>query len=357
MQRSIPDVDGVSADHGLRAFRFASGELQAHERLPAWCEVVNRVARRDLSPASAKAFAVQMTMHWLGCAASDGPPSGPGACVLRMAATHGGAATRGREYLSDGNDDVVLHIQCAGNRLVQQRGRQVVLGPGSALLSSNADVSLISMQESARFISIGVPRALLLTHAPALEDTFMRPLSPDTGVLRLLAAYVGVLDDEAALASAELRHAVAAHIDDLCALAVGATRDAAEIAAGRGLQAARLRAVKADIAQHLSDAALGPVPLAQRQGITPRYLHKLFEREGTTLSRYVLGLRLAAVHRMLSDPRHAALRIGTIAYDNGFNDLSTFNREFRRRFGATPSDVRQAIRRAIRSGSGGCGSP
>lgn len=31
---------------------------------------------------------------------------------------------------------------------------------------------------------------------------------------------------------------------------------------------------------------------------------------------------------------------GSIAFDAGFGDLSTFNCAFRRHFGATPSDVR-----------------
>jgi hypothetical protein len=39
-----------------------------------------------------------------------------------------------------------------------------------------------------------------------------------------------VLDDEDALKTPELRHAVATHIPDLCVLAVAATRDATETA-------------------------------------------------------------------------------------------------------------------------------
>jgi AraC-like DNA-binding protein len=35
-----------------------------------------------------------------------------------------------------------------------------------------------------------------------------------------------------------------------------------------------------------------------------------------------------------------------VAYEAGFGDLSYFNRTFRRRYGATPSDVREAARRA-----------
>jgi AraC-like DNA-binding protein len=41
-------------------------------------------------------------------------------------------------------------------------------------------------------------------------------------------------------------------------------------------------------------------------------------------------------------PRYANWRISTIAHSVGSGDLSTFSREFRRRFGTTPSDVRTA---------------
>jgi AraC-like DNA-binding protein len=43
---------------------------------------------------------------------------------------------------------------------------------------------------------------------------------------------------------------------------------------------------------------------------------------------------------MLSDVRHAGTKISTIAFDAGFNDLSSFYRAFRRRFGALPSEIR-----------------
>lgn len=66
----------------------------------------------------------------------------------------------------------------------------------------------------------------------------------------------------------------------------------------------------------------------------------LFELDGTTLSTFKLGLRLSRVRRMLVGASHASLTISKIAYRAGFNDLSTFNREFRRHFGTTPSEFR-----------------
>jgi AraC-like DNA-binding protein len=78
--------------------------------------------------------------------------------------------------------------------------------------------------------------------------------------------------------------------------------------------------------------------------VTPRYVRKLFESEGTSFSEFVLGQRLARVRSMLEDPRHLGRTISAIAFECGFSDLSYFNRTFRRRYGSTPSDVREQAR-------------
>jgi AraC-like DNA-binding protein len=273
---------------------------------------------------------------------SGGKPGDFGVCVRRLSITGGVSSQRTADLLS--NDDVVLHIQETGSRTVSHRDREAVVGAGGVVLSSNSDVGSVVLPAPARFVTIAVPRRLMLALAPGLEDAFVRPLPASPGVVRLLLGYADALEDEDLQHAPELQHAVATHIHDLCALAIGATRDAAEIAEGRGVRAARLRAIKADIVQNLQDGDVSVTALSARHHIGVRYIQRLFESEGTTLSQFVLGQRLARVHRMLADPRHADRAISTIAYDAGFGDLSTFNREFRRRFGATPSDVRAAER-------------
>ena len=121
---------------------------------------------------------------------------------------------------------------------------------------------------------------------------------------------------------------------------IDATDDAARIAGGRGVRAARLKAIVADIEKNLANGDVRPDALARRHGVSTRYIRKLFEGEGTSLSQFVLGRRLALVRAALVDPRLAHRTIGAIAYDAGFGDLSTFNHAFRRRFGMTPSDLR-----------------
>ncbi|MPZ35826.1 MAG: helix-turn-helix domain-containing protein [Rhodospirillales bacterium] len=99
------------------------------------------------------------------------------------------------------------------------------------------------------------------------------------------------------------------------------------------------------MADRLRQPELTVATVAARHGITPRYVQLLFEGEGTTFSQFVLHQRLARAHRLLSDPRFARHSISTIATEAGFDDISYFNRCFRRRYGATPSDIREQTRR------------
>ncbi len=164
---------------------------------------------------------------------------------------------------------------------------------------------------------------------------FLRPLN-------LLAAYVGSVIYDPVLEARDVRRVISSQLGDLVAVTLGASRDAMAVAAGRGVRAARLRAIKDDIEIHLSDAELSPVAVAQRQHISDSYIRKLFEGEGTTFSEFVLKRRLTRAHRQLSDPRWLGRSILEIAHESGFGDLSYFNRSFKRCYGATPSDVRKA---------------
>jgi AraC-like DNA-binding protein len=132
---------------------------------------------------------------------------------------------------------------------------------------------------------------------------------------------------------------------ELAALAIGSTKPAAETATRRGVRAARLHAIKADITASLGDGRLSADMVAARHNITPRYVRMLFEAEGTSFSEFVLDLRLQHAYRMLVDAHHLARTISAIAFEAGFSDLSYFNRTFRRRYGVPPSEVREQAQR------------
>jgi AraC-like DNA-binding protein len=217
---------------------------------------------------------------------------------------------------------------------------------GDALLATRgAGGFAIVRPTSVRFIGLRVPRRAIAPLVGRLDDTPIRIVPRGTEALDLLLVYANAITAERRLQKPELRRLAVTHIHDLIAATVGATRDALANAEGRGIRAARLRAIMADITANLEDCDLNAADVAERQRVTTRYVHKLFEREGLTFSAFVLDRRLSRAHRFLSEPRLADRKISSVAFDVGFGDLSYFNRVFRRRYGATPSEIKRAAKR------------
>jgi AraC-like DNA-binding protein len=313
----------------LPSFRFSSDVVPAQDRVAALCEVVGRsLLRLDITPLSRDHFRSELQLQAL-----------PGLGVMR------GSAVELRfdrpRHLID-NDDVVLALCLEGETRCSAIGREATIGPGDAALMGGGEGGFCDSIYS-RFVSLRMPQSAVPS-AVRPGDLICRRIPAGTPVLQLLRHYIQFLDDEQALASPDVQRLAVAHVHDLFAATLGATRDEAEIARGRGIRAARLRAIKQDIAAHIDDADLSVVAVAARHRCTRRYIHTLFEAEGTSFTEYVLSERLARAHRMLTDPLRTSEKIATIAYDAGFGDLSHFNRSFRRRYGAAPSDVRAGAR-------------
>ena len=318
--------------------RFSTDAFAERERVTAWRETIRHIVKLDVEPLPGIPFYAHANIRIMPDLAIV---SGSGA--LRKSG-------RTRDLLADGNDTVILQITtCDG--LVSQPGGEVPVAAGDAIVLSNADVSNFTFQSEQSTLGLALPRSLL---APFLHDpdtVFTRTIPKDNGAMRLLKAYVAILEREPALAGEDLQRLAASHVHDLVALALGATPDAAEIARTRGVRAARLHVARTFVMQHIGWDSLSAASVAAHLGVTPRYVHMLFEAAGPSFSEFVLAERLARAHRMLNAPRHAADTISAIAYAVGFGDLSHFNRSFRRRYGCTPSDVRDASRRE-RDGNG-----
>jgi AraC-like DNA-binding protein len=108
------------------------------------------------------------------------------------------------------------------------------------------------------------------------------------------------------------------------------------------VRAARLAAILREIEIRSGDATLSAAATARLHGITARYVHLLLEETGKSFTHHVRDQRLEKAVGLLRDPRWRNRKIAEIAAEAGFTDLSYFNRTFRNRFGATPSDIRSA---------------
>ncbi len=312
-------------------FRLSIEAYPERERAAAWRELYGRkMLRLEIEPLSDVPFQSDLTVRalpGLGIVSGTNSPFRVG---------------RTRELIADGNDGLILQISSTPG-IASQLGREVAVRADDAVLLSNADVGSFIFPAATGVLALSLPHKALAPLVGDLDSALVRPVPRDTEALRLLRRYLGLLEETPS--APDLQHFAVTHVYDLVALALGATRDAAESAKQGGLRAARLNAIKGHIAGNLHRADLTVSKVAVRHGVTPRYVQMLFEAEGTTFSEFLRTRRLAHAHRVLTDLRHADRSVTDIAYGAGFGDLSHFNHAFRRLYGASPSDVRAGASR------------
>jgi len=180
-----------------------------------------------------------------------------------------------------------------------------------------------------------VPRAMIDQRAPWLRQRPHRKLAAGARycdhlrhhMMELMAGAMG--ETETSLLS-----------DSLCNLV--ALASAGDIPADRLEPELQVEALFAFCRQNLHDPELSPQQAADHIGVSLRTLHARFRRTGQSFSRWLLDQRLQGCSVALRDPRQRPRNVSEIAYAWGFNDLSYFNRAFRRRFDMTPRGWRES---------------
>lgn len=242
------------------------------------------------------------------------------------------------------DEGAALLLRPADGVLVVSRGehRAIVGGREAVLLTELAQTTLLPTRVT-RLDCLVMPAAAVGERARGLAEE-LRVFGAEDDALQMLGNYGAAL----------LRGMIPIRTPELLELARHFLCDLVNIMSPervRNRQPAhrpddRLNAIKSDIEARLTDRALSARQIADRHGISLRYLQKLFEDERTTFSEFVLQRRLDRALRMLQSAGAPETNISEIAFGVGFGDLSYFNRTFRRRFGAAPRDVR-ASQRAI----------
>jgi AraC-like DNA-binding protein len=100
----------------------------------------------------------------------------------------------------------------------------------------------------------------------------------------------------------------------------------------------RVLKVKNFIAKNYMDE-MRLATLADIAGMSPSSFSRFFKlRTGRNLSDYIIDMRLGYASRMLVDTSKG---VAEICYDCGFNNLSNFNRIFKKKKGCSPSEFRE----------------
>jgi len=322
---------GVAGDVVPNRLHFSTDALPERDRFPAFCEeIMRRYAALDIMSRGDGPFRGVIEMHRAGVIDVSTRFTTPADYV------------RSPRLLGDGNDSLFVVFCRSGGAYQSQLGCDVKIEPGEAVLCDAGYAGGIHITAESWFSSVRVPRARIAKLLPRINRLAGAKLDRDDVARRLLFAYLDGRLDVSVSDGGSAIQLYGEHIIDLIALALGAEGEKRELVERRSMGAVRCAAILREIETHIEDPDLAESDVAKRLRIMPRDLRVLLEPTGLSFSQHVLEMRLARANEYLRDPRQYERKIAGIAFECGFADLSYFNRAFRRRYGATPSDVRTA---------------
>jgi AraC-like DNA-binding protein len=255
-----------------------------------------------------------------------------------------GAAVRGmRRRTGTGRQDFSwLAASFGGGFELCYNGRSAVLDPGRMAILDPRRTYVTTFAANSEVLWVRIPHALLAAHVSGASQVI---IDGTQGAGRILFDTLkSTLSQAPRLQAGQTRHLADGLVMLVAAAGAGlAAPSAAEAATPRST----LLRVKTFVLDNLADDSLSAESVAEANGLSARYINKLFEREGASLMRFVWTQRLEAARAALADADFGPSSIGAVAYACGFKSASHFSHAFRRHFGHAPRTERRAGRDAV----------
>ena len=312
----------------MKAWRFSTDSYPRAERRQAWREAMTRLRLPLGETPDAEPFrgAVTCLISPLGmdfALMSATPQDISGRNPNQPAAVWLVVLLQGDASFFDGETTVPLEVG------------DIVYGP----TGMNAALRLAT---AFRILFISAPRV-------ALDHRLIAPLSLRVGRMRgdsgLSHVFSGMLrataDTLENLTSEQLRPVELALTEFLVAN-LSAEGSPAAMGGAEAARAAHLHRICQTIETLLAEPDLTLGQVADKDGISPRYLQKLFAQAGQSFSSYLRTRRLERCRLDLSSPICASLSISEICFRWGFNGSAHFSRAFKDQYGVSPRDYRRA---------------
>lgn len=320
----------------LQKIEFSSeslpAELNDRARFSLWHDIYSTNFREmTINSIAEEEFSARMEILKIG-----------EAIALRSDSTVDGIARTPRNISMNPSSDYCITFNSGSAPWVMsQRGRDQICATGDGAFFTTSEPVHYRSAPRNSWISLAMSGQRLRELIPNVDDLLQSPLNLASEPMRYLRSQLTLLLGMDGIGGDPL---LVDHIErslfDLAALALGVGGDAAELARMRGLRAARTQSILAEIRINFANPAFSPGEVARKLGISPRYINELLAETGSNFTDRMNELRLQKARKMLSSPGQDYLKVSDIAIACGFNEVSYFNRRFRARFGASPTQYR-----------------
>ena len=313
----------------MKAWRFSTDEFPQAERQSAWREAMGRLGLPigDI-PDRGAPFSGRVSF-----AAS---PMGIEFALVES----GPQAIQGRYPKQDAA--VWLTVLIDGAATLESDALRVAMTPGTMIYGPTGAPATLRFTETFGALCVKAPHVAL---NPRLLSPMAFRLGAMTGALpaeRILFKLLRAAADDIDTMTTELLRPVELAVTEFLIACFAAENGPIAIGRLGGVRAMHLHRLCQTIETLLNDPALTPERVAAEQGVSPRYMQKLFSAAGETFSQYVKSRRLERCRAELASPAHANASISDICFRWGFNGSAHFSRAFREAYGQSPRDYRRA---------------
>ncbi|MFB7905988.1 helix-turn-helix domain-containing protein [Kitasatospora sp. NPDC056076] len=240
---------------------------------------------------------------------------------------------------------VGVGVQVSGRAVLEQDGRRAAVSAGGFVLYDTARPYSVDYPEGFRTHLFHLPRRLLGVPEHELRQVAGTAVTPAEGYGSVLVPFLNALAAFAHSYPAPVGDRLPGSVADMLSTLV-AQLAAVHTAEVPGAPNEHLvRRVREHIDRNLADTDLSPETIARAHHISVRYLHRLFEGEGVTVSRLIQRRRLDACARELGRRGRTAPTVSAVAQRWGFVNPAHFSRAFRAAYGVSPREWR-ALRTA-----------
>jgi AraC-like DNA-binding protein len=237
----------------------------------------------------------------------------------------------------DSNDFLKVVLQIKGISGFEQGSKKVVLSPLEWSIYDTKQPYRVSVPNGTETLLALVPRENVVTQRIHLDRVLMRKFSGRAGMAKLALQFMISAFDELPVIAPGAEWEIAGALANLIRLSMLA---ASEIQSEISLPQVWRDRIKSHIVRYLRDPELSIDQIAAALNCTKRYVHKVFQAESTSVSEWILRLRLARCREDLRNPARSRNSITEIAYSWGFNNPAHFSKAFEDEYHVSPSCFR-----------------
>jgi AraC-like DNA-binding protein len=258
--------------------------------------------------------------------------------------------TRGPAHRVTRSERLIRHSQhnnffigflLSGSAILSQDGHTADLHPGDIAILDSTRVYSIDVPSSFDALWIRTPRYRLEGRLQDVSKVMANKIDGHAGVGHVASEMLRAALAEAERLVPQEANRIANGLLDLLGVALSKKPARAIPGDATTHASALLRRVKEYIESRLDDDALTAAAVGKASRMSVRYINKLFEKEGYSLSRWVRMRRLERCRCDLEDPKFRKRHVGEIAYAHGFKNVTNFNRLFKARYGCAPRALRE----------------